>query len=117
MQNMSQLFVQWMSAGVVVDEIVEATGIPTLYERIGAFSLWLFGPVFMPMNRFLAQFYQPWAYIVTIAFFMGTWLWVAFILKKEYVNLACPYKTRLADLRIWTLVAMAPHLFVYLYFR
>lgn len=113
----SQFFMYGLVAGAVVEEATEAAGIPTLYERIGAFSLWLFNPVFAPINRVLAQLYQPWAYIVTIIFFLGTWVWVAFILKKEYVNLSCPYKTRLADLRIWTLVAMAPHLFVYLYFR
>ena len=90
---------------------------PTFYTRLGAFTDTLFAPVFDPVNRFLAGYYEPWAQIVTVLYFVGAWVWVAFILKKEYVNLSCPYKTRLADLRFWTLVAMLPTMFVYLYFN
>ncbi len=87
------------------------------YARLGAFADTLFTPVFQPMNQLLAHIYEPWAQIVVVVYFVGTWVWVAFVLKKEYVNLSCPYKTRLADLRFWTLVAMLPTLTVYLYFQ
>ncbi len=87
------------------------------YARMGAFTDTLFGPIFQPMNRFLAHIYEPWAQIVVVVYFVGTWVWVAFVLKEEYVNLSCPYKTRAADLRFWTLIAMLPTLTVYLYFQ
>ena len=73
-------------------------------------------PVFQPMNVWLGSFYMPWARIVTLAFFIGTMLWVGLILKKEYVNLDAPSKHFWADLRLWTVISMLPHLVVYMYF-
>ncbi len=92
-----------------------AASAPGLYERFGALVDRIFMPVFEPTNVLFAWL-DPWAQWITAVYFLATWIWVAFILKKEYVNLSCPYKTRLVDLRFWTLVAMAPTLFVYLYF-
>ncbi len=115
MNSISQLMVRVILAAEqgAVEEVAVAS---TFYTRLGAFADWAFSPVFHPINTLLNAFYEPWAQIVTVAYFLGAWIWVAFILKKEYVNLSCPYKTRLADLRIWTLVAMAPTLLVYIYF-
>ena len=73
-------------------------------------------PIFRPMNVFLGSFYMPWARIVTLAFFFGTMLWVALVLRKEYVNLDAPSKHFWADLRVWTVISMFPHVIVYFYF-
>ncbi|HEO72678.1 MAG TPA: hypothetical protein ENN80_15580 [Candidatus Hydrogenedentes bacterium] len=76
----------------------------------------ILNPLFEPMNVWLASFFMPWARIVTLAFFIGTMIWVGIILKKDYVNLDAPSRTFCHDLRLWTVVSMLPHLFVYLYF-
>ena len=71
---------------------------------------------FGPVNSFLAPIYQPWATIVAITFFIGTMIWVGFILKESYVNMGRPNKAWYSDLRIWTACSMIPHVFVYFYF-
>ena len=71
---------------------------------------------FGPINTFLAKIYQPWATIIAIGFFVGTMLWVGFLLKESYVNLGRPNKAWYSDLRIWTACSMLPHVFVYWYF-
>ena len=76
----------------------------------------IFQPVFSPMNAFLTSCYMPWARIVTVCFFIATMLWVGVVLKKEYVNLDAPSPRFWADLRLWTVVSMLPHIVVYLYF-
>ena len=76
----------------------------------------ILNPIFSPMNRWLTSFYMPWARIVTLAFFIGTMLWVGVVLKKEYVNLDAPSRHFWADLRLWTVISMLPHLVVYMYF-
>ncbi len=73
-------------------------------------------PVFAPMNNFLALFYQPWATICAIAFFVGTMIWVGAILNEKYVNRGRPNKEPWTDLRIWIVVSMIPHVIMYLYF-
>lgn len=71
---------------------------------------------FGPINTFLSGIYQPWANIIAIAFFIGTMIWVGLILKESYVNVGRPIKAWYTDLRIWTVVSMLPHIFVYFYF-
>lgn len=71
---------------------------------------------FRPINEFLGPIYQPWASIIAIGFFVGTMLWVGFILKESYVNEGRPNKAWYSDLRIWTVGSMLPHVFVYFYF-
>ncbi len=39
-----------------------------------------------------------------------------FFLRREYVNLDAPGKKPWHDLRLWTVVSMTPHIFVYLWF-
>jgi len=72
---------------------------------------------FHPINAFLSEYYQPYATIAAIGFFVGTMLWVCFILKESYVNEGRPYKGWWADLRLWTIISMLPHVFMYFYFR
>lgn len=76
----------------------------------------ILNPIFSPMNAWLGSFYMPWARIVALGLFIGTMLWVYFGLKKEYVNLDAPSRHFWADLRLWTVISMLPHIVVYLYF-
>ncbi len=86
-----------------------------MQETITRIFFPIFDPVFSPINDWLSSFYMPWARIVTLALFVGTMLWV-YSLKKEYVNLDAPGKRFWYDLRLWTVIAMLPHVIVYLYF-
>lgn len=72
--------------------------------------------VFAPVNNALAMIPQPMWRVCTIGLFVLTMLWVGLILRKEYVNLDAPSKSILHDLRLWTVLSMAPHIFIYLYF-
>lgn len=74
-------------------------------------------PLFAPINRFLNQYYQPYAFLCAIGMFVGTMIWVAVILDAKYVNRGCPYKSVWSDLRLWTVLSMMPHVLFYLYFR
>ena len=95
-----------------------------LFGQIGdsfvALCTTVFKPIlitfFGPINTFLAKFYQPWATIIAIGFFVGTMIWVGFVLKESYVNLGRPNKAWYSDLRVWTACSMLPHVFVYWYF-
>lgn len=73
--------------------------------------------IFHPINDLLSPVYKPYATIAAMAFFIGTMLWVGLILKESYVNEGRPNKALWTDLRIWTVVSMLPHVFVYWYFR
>lgn len=88
--------------------------------RFTAFCEMVFYPIlsriFHPINEFLNPIYQPWATIAAITFFLGTMIWVCFILKESYVNEGRPIKRWYTDLRLWTIVSMLPHVFVYFYF-
>ena len=74
------------------------------------------GVFFRPINTVLSPIYQPYATIVAITFFVGTMLWVGLYLKETYVNEGRPKQTWYTDLRLWTVVSMLPHVFVYIYF-
>lgn len=95
-----------------------------LFAQIGdawiALCTTVFKPVlilfFGPINDFLSPIYQPWATIVAVSYFVGTMIWVGFVLKESYVNLGRPNKAWYSDLRIWTAVSMLPHVLAYIYF-
>lgn len=72
--------------------------------------------IFAPINNALATIPEPLWRVSTIGLFVLTMLWVGLILKKEYVNIDAPSKSILHDLRLWTVISMAPHVFIYLYF-
>lgn len=88
--------------------------------RIEAFCTAVFYPflsrIFHPINDLLSPIYQPWATITAIGFFVGTMLWICLILKESYVNEGRPNKRWYSDLRLWTVLSMLPHVFVYFYF-
>ena len=71
-------------------------------------------PVFHPMDEVLEGIYMPWARICALALFIGAMIWV-WMLKKEYVDLDRPNKHWYSDLRVWTIVAMLPHVVIYLF--
>jgi hypothetical protein len=73
-------------------------------------------PIFAPINSLLVQAYMPWARICAMGLFGIAILWVCFGLKKEYVHLGRPNNSIWTDLRLWTIIAMLPHIFVYLFF-
>jgi len=70
--------------------------------------------VFDPINEFLMDVYMPWARILALALFIGTMIW-AWTLRKEYLQVDAPSKSPWADLRVWVVVSMLPHVFVYLF--
>jgi hypothetical protein len=80
----------------------------------------IFGPpakaFFGPIDSVLAAGSMPLARTVTLAFFIGTMVWVFVGLKREYVNLEAPSRKPWHDLRFWTVVSMLPHLVVYFFF-
>ena len=88
-----------------------------ILERISSGIDNVFGPplraFFHPIDSALATVYMPWARVVTLAFFIGTMVWVFVGLKRQYVNLEAPSKRFYHDLRFWTIASMLPHLIVY----
>lgn len=77
-----------------------------------------FGPVLRPFFAALSDpftdVYMPWARICAVGLFVVAAIWV-FTLRPEYVNLDAPRKAWYTDLRVWTIVAMLPHIVVYLF--
>ena len=81
----------------------------------------LFGPpmraVFRPTNDVFNILAPEMALILgkvlAMTLFVGAMIGV-FLLRKEYVNLDRPNNARYTDLRIWTVAAMLPHVFIYL---
>jgi len=84
-------------------------------ETITRVFLPILRPVFDPINSFLAIFPEPVWRASAVGLFVLAMIGV-FLLKKEYVNLDAPSDAWYYDLRIWTIVSMLPHVFVYLYF-
>jgi len=90
-----------------------------LFMRVETnFATRVFGPVlkpvFLPVNAALDGVYMPWARIAAVGLFVLAIVWVL-SLRKEYVNLDAPRKAWYADLRVWTIVALLPHFYVYLF--
>lgn len=73
-------------------------------------------PIFHPINVFLANAYMPWAKICALGLFLGAMAWVCFGMHEDYVNSGRTKKSIWTDLRVWTVISMLPHVFVYLYF-
>lgn len=70
--------------------------------------------VFHPINDALDGVYMPWARICAVGLFLAAMLWVL-MLRKEYVNIDAPREKWYCDLRLWTGVAMLPHVLIYLF--
>ena len=90
-----------------------------MLEKFAEISARLLQPIFEPMNKAI-NLVDCWGLraFCALGFFLGTMLWVGFILKnEEYVNIDRPNKKIWSDLRLWTVISMLPHVFVYLYFR
>jgi hypothetical protein len=77
-----------------------------------------FGPVLRPFFQALSDpltdVYMPWARICAVGLFAAAMIWVL-TLRPQYVNLDAPRKAWYSDLRLWTAVAMLPHVLVYLF--
>jgi hypothetical protein len=71
-------------------------------------------PFFQAIMDPLNDVYMPWARICAVALFAAAMIWVL-TLRPEYVNLDAPRKAWYADLRLWTALAMLPHVLVYLF--
>jgi hypothetical protein len=77
------------------------------------FYRWL-KPVFSPIDTLLSPIYMPWARVAALGLFALAILWV-FLLKEKYVNLDSPKRDIWHDLRLWTVLCLLPHIFVYLF--
>ena len=75
----------------------------------------LLKPVFQPIDTLFQPVYMPWARVLALSLFIGAMIWV-WSLREEYVNVDRPNKHWYTDLRIWTVLCMLPHVFVYLVF-
>ncbi len=79
----------------------------------------VFGPplraFFHPIDRLFIPISAPWWKACAVALFLCAILWV-FSLRKEYVNLDAPRKNLWCDLRLWTVLALSPHITIYLWF-
>jgi hypothetical protein len=77
-----------------------------------------FGPALRPffhaISSAIEDMYMPWARIFAVGLFIAAMVWV-YTLRPEYVNLDAPRKVWYTDLRVWTVLAMLPHVFVYLF--
>ena len=73
---------------------------------------WLFGP----FNRAFVPVPEPIWKAAAICLFLSA-IAMVFLLKREYVNVDAPKKGILYDLRLWTILAMLPHILIYLLFR
>jgi len=71
-------------------------------------------PVFGSIDALMDNIYMPWARICAVGLFVIAAIWV-FTLNPKYVNLDAPSKAWYVDLRVWTLVAMLPHVLVYMF--
>jgi hypothetical protein len=74
----------------------------------------LLRPVFGEVDTLLGDVYMPWARICAVGLFAAAMIWVL-TLRPEYVNVDAPRKAWYTDLRLWTAVAMLPHVVVYLF--
>jgi len=79
----------------------------------------LFGPplraFFHPINDIFTPIGGAWWKACAVGLFLCAILGV-FSLRREYVNLDAPSKHFWCDLRLWTVLALAPHIAVYLWF-
>lgn len=85
-------------------------------DWFGALFAPVMKPVFTPINQLLAGIYQPWAQIFALGLFIGTMVWVCVFMKREMLESGRENKAIWTDLRLWTVLSMLPHLFVYIYF-
>lgn len=72
--------------------------------------------IFHPINQLFVPIGPFWWKASAVGLFLGAIIWV-FTLRKEYVNLDAPKPGLLYDLRLWTVVSMAPHILIYIWFN
>lgn len=78
----------------------------------------LLKPIFQRIDVFLStDFMDNMATICALGLFICTMIWVGVIIRERYVNRGRPNDSIWTDLRLWTVISMLPHVFVYLYFR
>ncbi len=75
----------------------------------------LLRPIFSPIDHLLQPVYMPWARVFALGLFFGAMIWV-WSLRVEYVNVDRPNNKWYTDLRVWTVLCMLPHVFVYMVF-
>lgn len=73
--------------------------------------------IFAPTNAIFNPIPSIFWIISAVCLFGAAMVWVGFILKKEYVNLDAPGNKPWHDLRLWTVVSMAPHVAIYIWFN
>lgn len=71
-------------------------------------------PFFSTVDAIMSPIYMPWARVAALGLFVLTMIWV-FSLNERYVNLDSPKRDIWHDLRLWTVLSMLPHIFVYLF--
>lgn len=71
-------------------------------------------PFFSAIDYVLSPIYLPWARVAALGLFALAILFV-FVLNEKYVNLDSPKKDLWHDLRFWTILALSPHIVVYLF--
>lgn len=85
-------------------------------DWFGALFAPVMKPLFAPLNNLMASVYQPWAQIFALGLFIGAMVWVCFFMSRDMLESGRENKAFWTDLRLWTVLSMLPHLFVYIYF-
>ncbi len=75
----------------------------------------IFKPVFAPFDAWLAPIPPIFWTLSALGLFLAAMIWV-FTLRKEYIFLDASKVDIWHDLRIWTVISMLPHIFVYFWF-
>jgi len=71
--------------------------------------------IFHPTNALLSPIPEFMWQVCAVALFVGAMILIM-CLRKEYVNLDRPREEFWFDLRLWTVVSMLPHIFIYIWF-
>lgn len=77
----------------------------------------ILAPIFHSIDSVLTRLPDGLAGLCGVGLFVSAMFWVCVLLNKDYVNRGRPYKSIWTDLRLWTIISMAPHVLVYFYFR
>lgn len=71
--------------------------------------------IFHPINNLFNPIPEFMWQICAVALFVGAMVLIM-SLRKQYVNVDQPHDSIWFDLRLWTVVSMLPHVFIYLWF-
>ena len=105
------------NAAEITEVAQEIAPVALEHNALQAFSYRILAPVLVPLNNLLDGMPDWFGTVAGMGLFLVAMLWVGVLLKQDYVNGGRPNKSVLTDLRIWTCLAMLPHVVVYLYFR